>query len=233
MPKKLTRKRREIRKKFDFDSEYNLEKGTQLVKDSHTAKFDSSVDIAINLGVDPKKAEQMVRDTVSLPHGTGKTHTILVLCTPEKEEEAKKAGADHVGLEEYLKKIAAGWTDVDVIITQPSLMAKIAKLGKIIGPKGLMPNPKSGTVTPEIGKAVQEIKAGRISFRVDKEGNVHAPIGRVSFTAEKLKENAFEILTSIQRLKPATAKGTYIKNVSISSTMGEGVKIDKETALKA
>ena len=233
MPKKLTRKQKEVAKKHDFAKEYHLEEGIKLVKDTHTAKFDASVDLAINLGVDPKKAEQMVRDTVSLPHGTGKVPTILVLCTPEKEKEAKEAGADYVGIEQYLKKIATGWTDIDVIVTQPSLMPKIAKLGKIIGPKGLMPNPKSGTVTPDVAKAVKEIKAGRKSFRVDSYGIVHAPIGRVSFSPEQLQENVSELLTLIQRLKPNTAKGTYVKAITLSSTMGRGVHIDKENALKA
>ncbi len=217
--------------KYDFEQTYTLEEGTKIAKESHYAKFDGSVDIAVHLNLDPKKADQMVRGTVSLPHGTGKIPTVLVLCTPDKEEEAKKEGADHVGLEEYLKKIEGGWTDVDVIITQPSVMPKIAKLGKIIGPKGLMPSPKSGTVTQDIGRAVKEIKAGKLSFRVDKYAIVHSSIGRVSFTPEKLKENAEELLSTLKRLKPATAKGVYVKSITLSSTMGKGVRIDKDTAL--
>lgn len=230
---KPTRNQKEVLKQYDFKPLYSLSEGAKLVKDSNRAKFDASVDLSVNLGVDPKKAEQMVRGTVSLPHGTGKTPTILVLCTPDKEEEAKKAGADHVGLEEYLKKIEGGWTDVDVIITQPSLMPKVAKLGKIIGPKGLMPNPKSDTVTPDIARAVKEIKAGKVTFRVDKFAIIHASIGRVSFDPKKIKENAAELITTIERLKPNTAKGTYIKSISLSSTMGKGIRIDKDTVLKA
>lgn len=230
---KPTRKQKEVTSKYDFQSVYSINEGAKLVKDSNTTKFDASVDLAVNLGVDPKKADQMVRGTVSLPHGTGKTPTVLVLCTPEKEQEAKDAGADHVGLDEYLKKIEGGWTDIDVIITQPSLMPKVAKLGKIIGPKGLMPNPKSDTVTQDIGRAVKEVKAGKVSFRVDKYGIIHASVGRVSFAPEKIKENANELLTTIQRLKPATTKGTYIKNITLSSTMGKGISIDKDTVLNA
>ena len=229
---KPTKKQKEINNKYNFDATYSLTKGLQLVKESHRAKFDSSVDISINLGVNPKKADQMVRGTVSLPHGTGKTPTILVLCTPEKEEEAKEAGADYVGLQEYITKIQGGWTDVDVIVTQPMLMSKIAKLGKIIGPKGLMPNPKSETVTQDIGRVVKAIKAGKVTFKVDKYAIIHASIGRASFETNKIVENAQELITTIERLKPNTAKGTYIKSVHCSSTMGKSVRIDKESLLK-
>lgn len=229
---KPTRKQKEVLNQYDFTPLYPLSEAAKLVKDSNRTKFDASVDISINLGVDPKKADQMVRGTVSLPHGTGKTPTILVLCNPDKEEEAKKAGADQVGLEEYLKKIEGGWTEVDVIITQPSLMPRIAKLGRIIGPRGLMPNPKTDTVTDNIQRAVKEIKAGKVTFKVDKYAIIHASIGRTSFDPKKIKENAEELLTTIQRLKPNTAKGTYIKTISLSSTMGKGIRIDKDTVLK-
>jgi large subunit ribosomal protein L1 len=196
------------------------------VKDVTFTKYDASVDIDVRLGIDPRKANQMVRGIVTLPHGTGKQVRVLVLCTPDKEEEAKQAGADYVGLDDYIEKISTGWTDIDVIITMPSVMAKMGKLGRILGPRGLMPNPKSGTVSMEVGKAVQEVKGGKIDFKVDKFGIVHTSIGKVSFTAEKITENAREFLQTIIKLKPAAAKGTYIKSISLSSTMSPGVRVD-------
>ena len=223
----LSRKQKEISKKYDFKKIYPFGEAFQLVKEITHVKFDASVDMAIRLGVDPKKADQMVRGTVMLPHGTGKAVKILVLCTPEKEKEAQAAGADYVGLDEYLKKIEKGWTDVDVIITMPSVMAKVGRLGKILGPRGLMPNPKTGTVTAEVGRAVQEVKAGKIDFKVDKYGIIHASIGKVSFTPEQLKSNATELLTSITKLKPSSSKGTYIKSISLSSTMSKGIFVDQ------
>jgi large subunit ribosomal protein L1 len=200
-----------------------------LVKDISLTKFDSSVDIDIRLGVDPKKANQMVRGVVSLPHGTGKDVRVLALVTPDKEAEAKEAGADYVGLDEYIQKIEQGWTDIDIIITQPNVMAKLGKLGKILGPRNLMPNPKSGTVSLEIGKVVREVKAGKIDFKVDKEGAIHTSIGKASFAPEKLYDNAVELIQSIVKLKPSSAKGTYLKGISISSTMSPGIKIDTKT----
>jgi len=199
------------------------------VKDITYTKFDASFDIDVRLGVDPRKANQMVRGVVTLPHGTGKVTRVLVLCTPDKEEEAKAAGADYVGLEEYVEKIKKGWTDIDVIITMPSVMPKIGALGKILGPRGLMPNPKAGTVTMEIGKAVTEVKAGKIDFKVDKYGIIHTGIGKASFTAEKLVENAREMMTTIIKLKPTAAKGTYIKSIYVSSTMSPGVQVDPKS----
>ncbi len=200
-----------------------------MVKDITFTKFDASIDLDVRLGVDPRKADQMVRGVVALPHGTGKEIKTLVLCTPEKEKEAKDAGADYVGLDDFIKKIEGGWTEIDVIITMPSVMAKVGKLGKILGPRGLMPNPKSGTVTMEVGKAVNEVKAGKIDFKVDKFGIIHASVGKSSFTPEKIKENANELLQTINKLKPASAKGTYIKSISISSTMSPGIAIDKNS----
>ena len=225
---KLTKNRKISIEKVDSDKSYSLEEASSLVKEITTTKFDSSVDLAIRLGVDPKKADQMVRGNVSLPHGTGKTIKVLALCSPEKEEEAKKAGADHVGLDEYIKKISEGWTDIDVIITMPSLMAKLGKLGKVLGPRGLMPNPKTGTVTMDIAKAVSDIKGGKIDFKVDKTGIVHASVGKVSFTADKIKDNANELIKTIVKLKPSSAKGTYIKSISMSSTMSPGIAIDSK-----
>ncbi len=206
-----------------------MQEAAQLVKEISFANFDEAVDIDVRLGVDPKKADQMVRGVATLPHGTGKETRVLVLCTPDKEQEAKDAGADYVGLDEYIKKIEGGWTDVDVIITMPTVMAKVGKLGRVLGPRGLMPNPKSGTVTMDIGKAVKEVKMGKIDFKVDKYGIIHASIGKVSFEPEKIKENAEEILHTISKLKPASAKGTYFKSISLSSTMGPGIKLDKSS----
>ncbi len=229
---KLTKNQKLALAKYDKDAAYSLADAARIVKDITTSKFDASVDIDVRLGVDPRKANQMVRGIVTLPHGTGKTVRVLVLCTPDKEEEAKAAGADYVGLDEYIQKIKEGWTDVDVIITMPSIMPKVGALGKVLGPRGLMPNPKTGTVTMEIGKAVSEVKAGKIDFKVDKFGIIHAAIGKVSFDQEKLKENAQEILSMILKLKPSAAKGTYMKSVYMSSTMSPGIKID-EKSIKA
>lgn len=226
---KLTKKQKEAQSKFDKNQSYNLTKAAEIVKEISYTKFDASVDIDVRLGVDPRKADQMVRGVVALPHGTGKDIKVLVLCTPDKEEEAKAAGADHVGLDEYITKIEQGWTDIDVIITMPTIMAKIGRLGKILGPRSLMPNPKSGTVTLEVGKAVKEVKAGKIDFKVDKFGIIHTSIGKVSFSPEKIAENAQEVINTIVKLKPSTAKGTYVKSVNISSTMSPGVAVDKAT----
>ena len=223
---KLTKNRKLALEKLDKDKLYTIGEAAGLVKEMTTTKFDASVDIDVRLGVDPRKANQMVRGVVTLPHGTGKEIKVLVLCTPEKEDEAKEAGADYVGLDDYIEKIEGGWTDVDVIITMPPVMAKVGKLGRVLGPRGLMPNPKSGTVTMEIGKAVQEVKMGKIDFKVDKYGIVHTSIGKVSFTPEKLSENAREFIATTNKLKPTAAKGTYIKSVYLSSTMSPGVKID-------
>ena len=212
--------------KIDADKSYALDEATQLVKDVAFAKFDSGVDIAVRLGVDPRKADQMVRGSVKLPHGIGKSVRVLVLCPPDKEEEARAAGADMVGLDDYIEKIKGGWTDVDVIVTMPSVMGKIGALGRILGPRGLMPNPKTGTVTMDVGKAVEEVKAGKIDFKVDKYGIVHTTIGRSSFDAQKLSENAREFLQTISKLKPYSSKGTYVKSVFLSSTMGPGIRIE-------
>lgn len=226
---KLTRKRKAALDKFDVDSAYSLDEAAGIVKEISSTTFDSSVDIAVSLGVDPRKANQMVRGTVSLPHGTGKNVRVLVLCTPDKEAEAKEAGADHVGLDEYVEKIKGGWTDVDVIVTTPQVMGKVGALGRILGPRGLMPNPKSGTVTMEVGKAVQDVKAGKIDFKVDKYGIIHASVGKVSFSKEKISENATEVLQTLMRLRPSAAKGTYIKSVYMSSTMSPGVRIESKS----
>jgi len=226
---KLTKNQKLALAKYDKDATYALADAARIVKDITTSKFDASVDIDVRLGVDPRKANQMVRGIVTLPHGTGKTVSVLVLCTPEKEEEAKAAGADYVGLDEYIQKIKEGWTDVDVIITMPSIMPKVGALGRILGPRGLMPNPKTGTVTMEVGKAVQEVKAGKIDFKVDKFGIIHAGIGRVSFDQEKIIENAKELLATIGKLKPSSAKGTYVKSIFMSSTMSPGIRIDEKS----
>lgn len=226
---RLTKNQKTALSKIEVSKSYSLQQASALVKDIATTKFDASVDIDVRLGVDPRKANQMVRGIATLPHGTGKTVRVLVLCTPEKEEEAKAAGADYVGLDEYIAKIEGGWTDVDIIITMPSVMAKVGKLGRILGPRNLMPNPKSGTVTPEVGKAVTEVKAGKIDFKVDKTGIIHASIGKVSFPADKLYENALEILQTISRLKPSSAKGTYFKSVHISSTMSPGITVETKS----
>ena len=223
---KLTKKYKEALSKIEADKLYNLTEASKKVKEISFTKFDASVDIAVRLGVDPRKANQMVRGVVTLPHGTGKDVRVLALVTPDKEAEAKAAGADHVGLDDYLQKIKDGWTDVDVIVTMPDVMGKLGPLGRVLGPRGLMPNPKTGTVTMEIGKAVQEVKAGKIDFRVDKTGIVHASIGKVSFSAEKLVENANELIQTLIKLKPSTAKGTYIKSIYLSSTMSPSVAID-------
>ena len=225
----MTRNRKAALDKFDVDGAYSLDEAAGIVKEISSTKFDSSVDIAVSLGVDPRKANQMVRGTVSLPHGTGKNVRVLVLCTPDKEAEAKEAGADHVGLDEYIEKIKGGWTDVDVIVTTPQVMGKVGALGRVLGPRGLMPNPKSGTVTMEVGKAVQDVKAGKIDFKVDKYGIIHASVGKVSFSKEKLVENAGEVLSTLVRLRPSAAKGTYIKSVFLSSTMSPGVRIESKS----
>lgn len=226
---KLTKNQKALLEKVDSEKEYALSDASQLVKDITFTKFDASVDLDIRLGVDPRKADQMVRGVVTLPHGTGKDLTVLVLCTPDKEQEAKDAGADHVGLDEYIKKIEGGWTDIDVIITMPTVMAKVGRLGRVLGPRGLMPNPKSGTVTLDVAKAVKEVKSGKIDFKVDKAGIIHTSIGKASFDAQKIKENAEEMLHTISKLKPASAKGTYFKSISLSSTMSAGLKIDKNS----
>ena len=225
----VTKKQKEAAAKVDIIKQYALADATALVKNVSTTKFDGSVDLAVRLGVDPRKANQMVRGVVSLPHGTGKTVRVLALVTPDKEAEAKAAGADFVGMDEYLDKIKNGWTEVDVIITVPAAMGKLGPLGRILGPRGLMPNPKTGTVTMEIGKAVSEVKAGKIDFKVDRYGIVHASIGRVSFEADKLRENAEEVLKTLVRMKPSAAKGTYIKSIFLSPTMGPGVAVDTKT----
>lgn len=226
---KLTKKQKAAYEKIDREKLYNISDAVELVKEVNYAKFDASVDLAIRLGVDPRKSNQMIRGTVSLPHGTGKNVRVLVLCTPDKEAEAKEAGADHVGLDDYIQKIKDGWTDVDVIITMPSAMGKVGALGRVLGPRGLMPNPKTGTVTMEVGKAVTEVKAGKIDFRVDKYGIIHAAVGKVSFEGKQLLDNANELLQTIIKLKPASAKGTYVKSVSLSSTMSPGVKVDTKS----
>ncbi len=226
---KLTKKQKDAQSKYDASKEYSLQQAAEILKEISFTKFDASVDIDVRLGVDPRKADQMVRGVATLPHGTGKTVRVLVLCTPDKENEAKEAGADFVGLDDYIQKIEQGWTDIDVIITMPNVMAKVGRLGKVLGPRGLMPNPKSGTVTPDVAKAVREVKAGKIDFKVDKTGIIHTSIGKVSFTPEKLAENAQEIMATLMRLKPSSAKGTYVKTINLSSTMSPGVTIDKGT----
>jgi len=223
---KLTKKRKKVLDLIDQDKAYTLSDAIELVKSITTTNFDASVDLDIRLGVDPRKANQMVRGSITLPHGTGKTKKVLVLCTPDKEEEAKAAGADYVGLDEYIQKIKGGWTDVDVVITMPSVMPKVGALGRILGPRGLMPNPKTGTVTMDIAGAVNLVKAGKIDFKVDKHGIIHNAIGRASFSAEQLTENAAELLNHINKIKPSSAKGTYMKSVYVSSTMSMGVKLD-------
>src|SRR5690349_15143117 len=223
---KLPKKRKAVDSKVDKNKMYSLKEASTLVKDVNLTKFDSSVDLHIRLGVDPRKADQAIRGTVNLPHGTGKTKKVLVLCTPDKVQEALNAGADYAGLDEYITKIQEGWTDIDVIIAMPSVMAQVGKVGRILGPRGLMPNPKSGTVTMDITGAVNDVKGGKIAFRVDKFGIIHSPVGRVSFSAEKLHDNALELLHTIQRLKPSSAKGIYMKTISVASTMSPGINID-------
>ncbi|MCF8369632.1 MAG: 50S ribosomal protein L1 [Bacteroidales bacterium] len=227
---KLTKNKKEALAKLDKDKIYPISDAINLVKELTYTKFDASVDLNVRLGVDPRKANQMVRGTVALPHGTGKVVRVLVLCSPDKEDEAKAAGADFVGLDDYIQKIKGGWTDFDVVITMPSIMGKVGPLGRILGPRGLMPNPKSGTVTMEIGKAVEDVKAGKIDFKVDKTGIIHAAIAKVSFTPEKIAENAKELIQTIIKLKPPAAKGTYIKSIYISSTMSPGVQIEPKSA---
>lgn len=226
---KLTKKQKEAYTKFDKNAVYSLSDAAGIVKEISTTKFDSSIDVDVRLGVDPRKANQMVRGIVTLPHGTGKTVRVLVLCTPDKEEEAKQAGADFYGLDEYVEKIKGGWTDVDVIITMPSVMAKVGGLGKILGPRGLMPNPKTGTVTMDIGKAVKEVKAGKIDFKVDKFGIIHASVAKASFDKDKIIENAKELLQTVIKLKPSSAKGTYIKSIYLSSTMSPGIQVEPKS----
>ncbi|HEY9561024.1 MAG TPA: 50S ribosomal protein L1 [Anseongella sp.] len=226
---KLTKNRKKAVAKLEEGKVYPLTEATALVRDITTTKFDASVDLDIRLGVDPRKANQMVRGTAVLPHGTGKSVRVLVLCTPDKEQEAQEAGADFVGLDEYIQKIEQGWTDVDIVITMPSCMAKVGKLGRILGPRNLMPNPKTGTVTNDVGKAIQDVKGGKIDFKVDKTGIIHTSVGKVSFTPEKLYENALEVIQTIARLKPSAAKGTYFKSISLSSTMSAGIAIETKT----
>jgi large subunit ribosomal protein L1 len=226
---KLSKNRKASLVKYEVNKAYTLVDASKLVKDITTTKFDASVDMDIRLGVDPRKANQMVRGVVTLPHGTGKEKRVLVLCSPDKEAEAREAGADHVGLDDYIAKIKGGWTDIDVVITMPSVMAKLGQLGRILGPRGLMPNPKSGTVTMEIGNAVKEVKGGKIDFKVDKYGIIHSSIGKVSFEADKLIDNAREFYNTILKLKPSAAKGTYVKSVYLSSTMSSSIKIDEKS----
>ncbi|MBS1586155.1 MAG: 50S ribosomal protein L1 [Bacteroidetes bacterium] len=225
----LTKKRKAAEAKVDKTKQYSLGDAAKLVKDINTTKFDSSVDMHIRLGVDPKKADQAIRGTVTLPHGTGKTKRVLVLCTPDKENEAKAAGADYVGLDEFVTKIDGGWTDIDVIIATPSVMPKIGRLGKVLGPRNLMPNPKTGTVTNDVAAAVTDVKGGKIAFKIDKAGIIHASIGRVSFEPAKIAENAQELINTLVRMKPATAKGTYLKGISMAATMSPGLNIDTKS----
>ena len=228
---RISKKRKEILAKFDIAKAYSLVEACDLVKEISTTKFDASVDICVRLGVDPRKANQMVRGTVSLPHGTGKDVRVLVLCTPDKEAEAIAAGADFVGLDDYIEKIKGGWTDIDVIITMPSVMGKVGALGRILGPRSLMPNPKTGTVTMDVAKAVEEVKAGKIDFKVDKYGIIHSSVGKVSFEGNKIRENSMELIATLIKMKPSSAKGTYIKSVYLSSTMSPGIQIDAKTVV--
>jgi large subunit ribosomal protein L1 len=226
---KISKNRKAVLAKYNSEKEYALEDASKLVKEITFTKFDASVDLNIRLGVDPKKSDQMVRGVVSLPHGIGKVVRVLVLCTPDKIQEAKDAGADHVGLDEFIQKIEGGWTDVDVIICTPTVMAKVGKLGKVLGPRGLMPNPKSGTVTLEVGKAVKEVKAGKIDFKIDKSGIIHVSIGKASFSAEKIRDNAAEMIQTVAKLKPASAKGAYFRSITLSTTMSPGITVDKNS----
>ncbi|HCZ35367.1 MAG TPA: 50S ribosomal protein L1 [Cytophagales bacterium] len=228
---KLTKNRKAAIAKHNLEKEYSLEDAAKVLKEITFTKFDASVDVDIRLGVDPKKSDQMVRGVVSLPHGLGKVVRVLVLCTPDKAQEAKDAGAEHVGLDDYIQKVEAGWTDIDVIITMPTVMAKVGKLGKVLGPRGLMPNPKSGTVTLEVGKAVKEVKAGKVDFKIDKQGIIHASVGKASFSADKIKDNAAELINTVVKLKPASSKGTYIQSISLSSTMSPGIIVDKNSVV--
>jgi len=226
---KLTKNRKAVQSKVEKGKLYTVDQASSLVKEVTKLKFDASVDLHIRLGIDPKKADQAIRGTVSLPHGTGKTKTVLVLCTPDKEDEAKAAGADFVGLEEYVEKVNGGWIDFDVVIATPAVMPKIAKLGKVLGPRNLMPNPKSGTVTTDVGAAIQEVKKGKIAFKVDKAGIIHASVARVSFNAEQIGDNAKELLNTIVRMKPSSAKGQYLRSITLASTMSPGIAIDPKT----
>ena len=228
---KLTKKQKENVKAIDTAKEYSIGEAVSILKKAKKAKFDESVDIAVRLGVDPKHADQVVRGTVALPNGTGKSVRVLVIAKPEKQDEAREAGAEHVGFEDYVKKIQEGWTDIDVIIAAPDTMSELGKIGKILGPRGLMPNPKSGTVTPNVGQAVKEVKAGKIDFRVDKTGIVHSIIGKLSFDEKKIQENAQAFVNMIVKLKPPAAKGTYVKSITLSSTMGPGIKVDKNMSV--
>lgn len=221
--------RKAVAAKYNADKVYTLEEASKVVKEITFTKFDASVDLDIRLGIDPKKSDQMVRGVVSLPHGLGKTVRVLVLCSPDKAQEAKDAGAEHVGLDDYIQKIEAGWTDIDVIITMPTVMAKVGRLGKVLGPRGLMPNPKSGTVTLEVGKAVKDVKAGKVDFKIDKQGIIHASIGKASFSADKIKDNAAELINAVVKLKPSSSKGTYLRSISLSSTMSPGIKVDSNS----
>jgi large subunit ribosomal protein L1 len=223
---KISKNRKAVLAKYSPEKEYSLEDASKLVKEITFTKFDSSVDVDIRLGVDPKKSDQMVRGVVALPHGIGKDVRVLVLCTPDKVQEAKDAGAEHAGLDEFLQKIEGGWTDIDVIICTPTVMAKVGKLGKILGPRGLMPNPKSGTVTLEVGKAVKEVKAGKIDFKIDKQGIIHVSVGKASFSADKIRDNVAEMINVVAKLKPASAKGTYFQRITLSTTMSPGISID-------
>ena len=229
---KVSKKRAAANAKIDKEKHYTLEEAMGLIKEVNTTKFDASVDLHVRLGVDPRKADQAIRGTVSLPHGTGKTKRVLVFCTPDKEAEAKEAGADYVGLDELIQKVQGGWTDVDVVIAMPQVMAKVGRLGRILGPRGLMPNPKTGTVTPNVAAAVKDVKGGKISFRVDKYGIIHASVGRVSFTPEKLVDNANELISMLSRMRPSSAKGTYMKSVTVASTMSPGIKLDAKALIK-
>lgn len=226
---KVPKRRKAIEGKYDSEKLYDVAAACQVVKEVNTAKFDASVDLHIRLGVDPRKADQALRGTVTLPHGTGKSKTVLVFCTPDKVKEALAAGADYAGLDDYIEKVQGGWTEIDVIVAMPTVMAKVGRLGRVLGPRGLMPNPKSGTVTMDIAKAVGDVKGGKIAFRVDKYGIIHAPVGRVSFDADKLSENAQELLTTIVKMKPSTAKGIYMKSIALASTMSPGIKIDPKS----
>ncbi len=227
----VTKKRKQVNGKVPLGKTYSLQDASALLKDVNTAKFDASIDLHIRLGIDPRKADQAIRGVAVLPHGTGKTKRVLVFCNPDKEEEARSAGADHVGLQEFVEKVEKGWMDVDVIIATPSVMPKIAKLGKILGPRNLMPNPKSGTVTDNVAEAVKEVKGGKIAFRVDKQGIIHASVGRVSFAKEKIYDNAHELIHTVIRMKPSSAKGTYLKSVTMASTMSPGIHVDTKTLM--
>jgi large subunit ribosomal protein L1 len=226
---RISKKRKAVNDKVDRDKLYSISDAMSLVKEVNTAKFDASVDLHVNLGVDPRKADQAIRGTVTLPNGTGKSKTVVVLCTPDKEEEAKAAGADHVGLDEIIQKVKGGWTDFDVVVATPNVMAKVGQVARILGPRGLMPNPKTGTVTPNVAAAVADVKGGKIAFRVDKYGIIHSPIGRVSFTPEKLAENAQELLSTLNKMKPSSAKGVYMKSIAVASTMSPGIKVDPKS----